>query len=89
MEQESQAEIQNLQKAVEQAQKNKEKQLKNIKCYTSCPKQYPELVKEREVREDQAKKRCDELVHSLRNKIKALKDGLTEEAWSERRKTFI
>lgn len=82
MEQESQAEIQNLQKAVEQTQKNKEKQLKNIKCYTSCPKQYPELVKEREVREDQAKKRCDELVHSLRNKIKALKDGLTEEAWS-------
>ena len=82
MEQETQVEIEKLLKEVDQAKKNHEKRLKNIKQYTSWAK----VVCDRQVLETQAKEQCDELVDSLMQKIKLLKDGLFEEQQSRKRK---
>ena len=73
--------MQKLLKEVEQAKRNKEKRLKNIKCYTSWVK----FVGERQVLEAQAKEQYDELVHSLMEKIKTLKE--TSSTGKERQST--
>ena len=49
---------------------------------------WAKFVGDRQVLETQAKEQCDELVDSLMQKIKLLKDGLIEEKQSRKRKSI-